>query len=157
MNTNDTLEKQLEQQLDGLNFIKLWFKGMISATGALWIISILLLKKLNYNFLLTPTILFTGGTTLSSIYMLIQTKKFKHNIKKISHKIHIQEINNQLNKKEHKKSNITTKSNINKKNYSYKPNNIYNNINLNTHASKNYKIKRRVLKSSNIYTTKKSD
>lgn len=157
MNTDIPLEKQLEQQLDGLNFIKIWLKGMPIVTIALWIVNILLLTKLNYAFLLEPTVVFTVGITFSSIYMLIQANKFKNNIKKISHKIHIQEISKKLNEEELKKLNHMTKSNTKKNNYSYKPNNIYNNINLNTHTSKNYKVKRRVLKSSNIYSTKKSD
>ena len=157
MNTNDTLEKQLEQQLDGLNFTKTWLKGMPIVTIALWIVNILLLTKLNYAFLLEPTVVFTVGITFSNIYMLIQVNKFKNNIKKISHKIHIQEISKKLNEAKLKKLNNITKSNTKKNNYSYKPNNIYNNINLNNHSAKNYKVKRRVLKSSNIYPTKKSD
>lgn len=157
MNTDNSLEKQLEEQLDGLNFIKIWFKGIPIVTIALWIVNILLLTKINYTFLLEPTIVFTIGITLSSIYMLIQANKIKSTIKKISHKIHIQEMTKQINKKNNQKSNTISKTNSNKKYYSYNPNNIYNNINLNNHNIKNYKVKRRVLKSSNIYTTKKSD
>jgi len=105
-NKYNSLEKQLENEKECLEFIKLWFKGMIPATGVLWIISLLLLSKLNISFLLTPTILFTIGVTLSSMYMIIQATKFKHNIKCITHKLYIQEVTNQLNKCIDKTKNI---------------------------------------------------
>lgn len=150
MKTNNSLKKQLEKEQDCLNFIKLWFKGTWSVTGISWIISILLLTKLNIDLLLIPSILLTGGITLSSIYMLIQGKKIKNNIKKLTHKIYIEETSlmiDQLNKQNIK--NNTTKHDYNHSNnynYNYNPNNSYNHNQLNNHANKDYKTKRRILK-----------
>ena len=157
MNTNNYLKEQLEKEKTNLKYIHIWFREIIPINTIIWILSLILTTKLNTNIFLTPAILFSTGSILGSGYLLIFANKFKKNIKSLNHKLYILEITNELNKQEHKKSNTITKSNNKKNNYSYKPNNTYNNINLTTHSSKNYKVKKRVLKSSNIYTTKKSD
>ena len=153
MNTNNTLKKQLEEEQDCLNFIKLWFKGMWSANAITWIISILLLTKLHIDFLIIPSILLTGGITLSSIYMLAQSSKIKHNIKKLSHKLYIEETSILLDNQK----NLTKNHSKNNNQYAYtsNKNDCYKKTTyLIPENKKNYKPKKRVLTKSKKFKEK---
>ena len=157
MNTNNYLKEQIEKEKTNLKYINLWFIEIIPINLIIWTLDLIFKTKLNTNVITTPAILFSTGTILGSGYLLIFANKFKQNIKSLNHKLYILETNNELNKKEHEKSNNISKLNIKKNDYSYKPNKFYNNQNININTLKNYKVKRRVLKNSNIHTTKKSD
>ena len=153
MKEKKTLKKQLDDEQNILNFIKLWFKGIGIITGALWLINIGLLK-LQIDFLLTTTILFTVGISLSGIYMLTQYSKSKRNIKKLNHKIYIEETSKVL-EQQLKKSNNQQKNSINNSyKYSYTPQINYNPIQSNT--KKYYQTKKRVLKRNKEYRENKN-
>jgi len=152
MKPKKTLKQQLEKEQNLLNFIKLWFKGIGITTAILWIINIGLLK-LQIDFLLTTTILFTFGITLSSTYMLTQYSNTKKNIKKLNHKIYIEETTRNL-EQQHITNNYKKIPN-NSSTYNYTKVTNYNNSLL-TSNNKYYKIKKRVLKRNKEYRSNKN-
>lgn len=125
------------------NYIK-FINNLIITT---WITNItlliisLILTNFSINFFLTPTIILIYSSTISSTYMLLKKKKATNNLKKLTHKLHIEKTITTLEKTNQNISNKITPQNK----YQYNNKNTYNFTQINTRPTKNYKIKKRVL------------